>query len=158
MNLLLCLLCWLVPFLCFAQSLDLQIIGSSGNFSLNSNGTSLSSTTGELNTATVNSSTAILTQGFQQTIMVQVLATKQNHDSWNITVFRNPSSSKSNIQSHKQTAFKAELFDATGQLISTYQWQGGGYSIDLQKLASGTYLMRVSDQDDAATFKIQKTH
>ena len=60
--------------------------------------------------------------------------------------------------SKKQTAFKAELFDATGQLISIYQWQGDDYSIDLQKLASGTYLMRVSAQEDTATFKIQKTH
>ncbi|WP_264793647.1 T9SS type A sorting domain-containing protein [Aureispira anguillae] len=143
----------------YGQSLEQYVIGTAGDFGLNSGGTTLSWTLGEPIVSTENSSTAILTQGFQQPIVVNSLSTNQAlTPSISLQVFPNPTFQELSIQKDISSNLKAELFDILGQRIAQYDLVDNTTRIDLNNLPAAHYLLRVSklDKTSIQTFKIQK--
>ena len=140
------------------QSLEQQVIGSSGNFSSTTTGTTLSSTTGEVITNTANSGTAILTQGFQQPVIITSLTSDKLSDNQEITLFPNPSDYQITIIKEHSEVLYAELIDVLGQVISTHKLTEKNTEVNLEKLASGTYFFKINNntKQTVQTFKIQK--
>jgi len=140
------------------QSLDQQVIGSSGNFSSTTSGITLSSTTGEVITNTANGGAAILTQGFQQPVVVTSLSSDKLTNNEDIRIFPNPSNYQITIiKEHSETLY-AELIDVLGQSISTHKLTEKNTEINLENLASGTYFFKINNntKQTVQTFKIQK--
>ena len=144
----------------YGQSLEQFIIGSAGNFSSASTGTSLSWTLGEPMISTENSSSAILTQGFQQPLVVTPLSTNlSQNQSVNLQVFPNPTLEKVTLEKETNTALNAELLDILGQSIDHYSLVENQTIISLETLPAATYLLciRALNGQIIQTFKIQKT-
>lgn len=143
-----------------AQSLEQFAIGSAGNFSTSSTGSSLSWTLGETVITTENSNNTILTQGFQQPIVVNPLSTHlalgQNIQ---LQVFPNPTLEKITIQKETDTTLEGELLDILGQSIGHYTLTEDQTTISLETLPPATYLLciRSGEHQIIKTFKIQKT-
>jgi len=143
-----------------AQSLDQYVIASAGNYSTTSTGTSLSATIGEPLTTTVSSSTAILTQGFQQPIDITLVNTQNvNQVPLDIQVFPNPTAAYITIEQTESNALNADLYDILGQHIGSYSINDYQTQIDLQRLPAANYLLRIRDNANQTiqSFKIQKT-
>ena len=142
----------------FSQSIEQQVIGSSGNFSSTASGTTLSSTTGEIITTTGNSSSAILTQGFQQPVIVTPLSTRELPNNWSIGVYPNPSNYKITVKKEQSETLYAVLIDVLGRVISTHKLTENNTEINLEQLASGTYFLKIKNniKESLQTFKIQK--
>lgn len=156
-NLLFCFLLW--TSFSYGQSLEQYVIGSAGNFATTSGGTTLSWTVGEVITTTESSSSAILTQGFQQPVIVNPLTINdRNADAFTISVFPNPTLEQITIQKEQNGTLRAELIDVLGQVIGHYQLQDNQTQIDLNKLPAANYLLRICtiENEPLQTFKIQK--
>lgn len=144
----------------YGQSLEQFVIGSAGNFSSTSTGSTLSWTLGEPLISTSNSSTAILTQGFQQTILVNPLSTNTVlNQGIHLQVFPNPTLEQITLKKENQGTLTAELLDILGQSIGQYSLTNTQTTISLETLPAATYLLCVRDLDHQIikTFKIQKT-
>lgn len=149
----------LLTHLSYSQSLDQHVIGSAGNFSATSSSTTLSWTVGEMITTTESSGNAILTQGFQQPVLVNPLSINStNPNAFSLQVFPNPSLEQITIQKDQKENLKAELIDILGQVIGQYSLQDSQTQIDLSQLPSANYLLRIRslDNEPLQTFKIQK--
>ena len=144
----------------YGQSLEQFIIGSAGNFSSASTGTSLSWTLGEPMISTENSSSAILTQGFQQPLVVTPLSTNLSQDqAIHLQAFPNPTLEKITLEKETNTTLNAELLDILGQSIGHYSLVENQTIISLETLPAATYLLciRALNGQIIQTFKIQKT-
>lgn len=142
------------------QSLEQYTIGSAGSFSATTGGATLSSSIGELIVSTENSSSAILTQGFQQPLVVTPLSTNSPaHQSFDLIVFPNPTAQYLTIQTAEDQVLKAELINILGQAIESYSLTASKTIINLGQLPVANYLLRVSNIENTTvqTFKIQKT-
>jgi len=144
----------------YGQSLEQFVIGSAGNFSSTSTGSTLSWTVGEPLISTENNSNSMLTQGFQQPILVNPLSTNNtlNQDIY-VHVFPNPTLKKITLQKESTIPLKAELLDILGQSIGHYSLNNNQTNISLETLPAATYLLciRTVDQQIIKTFRIQKT-
>ena len=109
-------------------------------------------------TTTISSNSATLTQGFQQPVIVNLLSSENVAEEYGITVFPNPTTALINVQKTIAAPLKAQLYDAAGKLINTYTLAQPNNTIDLQKLASGTYLLSILGQTSTSSFQIQKIH
>lgn len=151
--------CLLLASSSYGQSLEEHVIGSVGNFSSNSGGSTLSWTLGEVIINTASSSTAILTQGFQQPILVNPLGTTDVHNnSFGLQVFPNPTMEQITVQKEQTDRLKAELINVLGQVIKTYDLLDNNTQINLDQLPAANYLLRIRtlDNEPIQTFKIQK--
>lgn len=148
----------LITVFSYAQSLEQTVIGAAGNFSANSGGSTLSWTVGEPISTTENSSSAILTQGFQQPVTVNPLSISNKiEDEIAVQVFPNPTTEQITIQTNSRTALKAELINVLGQVIHSYALNDASLTIDLTRLPAANYLLQVySKKSSIQTFKIQK--
>lgn len=144
----------------YGQSLEQFVIGSAGNFSTTSSGSTLSWTVGEPLVTTENGNSAILTQGFQQTIVVNPLSTNLTlNQTINLHVFPNPTLEQITLEKERNIPLNAELLDILGQSIGHYSLIENQTIISLETLPAATYLLCVRDLDQQIikTFKIQKT-
>lgn len=150
---------WLTTY-SYGQSLEQFVLGSAGNFSNTSTGTSLSWTIGEPLVSTQNSNNSILTQGFQQPIIVNPLSTNLTlNQGIQLQVFPNPTLEQITLKKETNKALNAELLDILGQSLGYYLLTEKQTMISLETLPSATYLLciRSLDQQIIQTFKIQKT-
>ena len=150
--------CLMLAFLGRSQSLELHVIGSAGNFSTSSSGASLSATIGEIAITTESSSSAILTQGFQQSMIMVTPITEIEKNLLGIQVFPTPTTQLITVKKEQQEILFAELIDVQGKVLSTYKLTKETTEIDLKDLPSSTYFLTVKATDKQAiqTFKIQK--
>ena len=136
-----------------AQNILRQVIGSSGNSFSNSE-IKLQSTVGQsslVSSEEVNDY-LFLSQGFNKTRFHQ-----RKIDDWDVFVYPNPN----NGDFYFYTTLKAEenidftIFDASGRLIKTGSGKGQEkIKVDLQKVVTGVYFMRVSTMYHSITLKI----
>lgn len=142
-----------------SQSLELRVIGSTGDFATTASNSTLSWTLGEVVTTTENSSTAYLTQGFQQPLLINPLSIG-NLDENNVSllIFPNPTTAEITIQKENLEELNAELINVLGQVIHAYNLVDNSTQIDLSELPAANYLLRIRNQskDEIKTFKIQK--
>lgn len=141
-----------------AQSISPQVIGSSGGY-YTSTGATLSSTCGEPVIETVNSSTAIITQGFQQPESSGV-GILEPGVSINVNIYPNPTFGNVRVEIGEPTSdYTVHLFDITGKQLSSYRHPQNQSSmeIDLTNLAGGNYMLKISDhKKTSVTYRIQK--
>jgi hypothetical protein len=79
----------------------------------------------------------------------------QKNSSFN--VFPNPTTGTVTIQNSKNLNLKsAELYSATGQLISTYKLSGTSQNLDLSKLEKGNYILKINSDKETGSVKIIK--
>lgn len=142
-----------------AQSLEQHVIGSAGNFSTTASSATLSWTLGEVITTTESSTSAILTQGFQQPIIINPLSVPDlGYNDLDIRVFPNPTVEQITIQKNQDEAMKAQLINVLGQIIGEYPLNDFQTQLDLRDLPAANYLLQVKTDDNLTvqTFKIQK--
>lgn len=153
---------FLLPVLAFAQTVDRQVIGSTGGV-VTAGGTTLSFTVGEVVTATVTAGSFTLTQGFQQpdgsgTIsndpLIQV----------DYQVYPNPTRDWVEVKliSTRKTELRARVVDMLGRDMNLGEQvaQLPGEAIlrfDLSALAEATYLIRIfaADGKEAHSVRVQ---
>ncbi len=142
-NLLLCLIM-------NAQSLERQVISTTGNYSTATD-IQLSSTVGELMIETFISGSVIFTQGFQQADD-NIVAVSGPVIVLDYKIYPNPTKDRIflNLSSDKQLNLSLRLVDMTGRStgIGVEDIQVNGYieqELDLSPLTAGTYLLQILD-------------
>lgn len=143
----------------FSQSIEPQVIGSTGGYYVATNAT-LSNTVGEVVIETVSSTNSIITQGFQQPESSGV-GIVEMPGKIQMNVYPNPTFDQITIalKLHDQD-FRVSLFDSQGKLViqDRILRNTNNQTMDVSRLAAGTYVLRVTSQDQkhAATMNIQK--
>jgi hypothetical protein len=142
--------------LCFSQTNTLQIVGAAGNTASNGN-TTLSWTIGEPIITTATNTNQILTQGFQQGVLViTALDNLQNVD---ITIHPNPTSDFAIIRLNKEALMNSQykLTDLTGKIIREGKIESNQTYVSFQNLSNATYFIQVvTSNQQAKSFQIIK--
>ena len=142
--------------ICFSQTNTLQVIGSAGNTATNSN-TQLSWTIGEPITNTATNTNSILTQGFNQSVLV-ITAIDDNQNS-NITISPNPTADFVIISINVNDLQNAQylLHDINGKLVLQNKITDKQTKLSFIELANSTYFVDVVTKNQKTkTFKIIK--
>ena len=142
--------------ICFSQTNTLQIIGSAGNTATNAN-TQLNWTIGEPITNTATNPNNILTQGFNQSVLlITAIDEKQNSK---ITISPNPTADFVTINIDENDLQNAQylLHDINGKLILQNKIIDKQTKLSFIDLANATYFVEVSTNNQKTkTFKIIK--
>jgi hypothetical protein len=135
-----------------------EVITSAGDFHQNSN-FSVSWTIGEPVIDTWSASGTVLTQGFQQPILVSVSIYENPDLNYTINAFPNPTSDFLNVVISNGTYDKMQylLFDVTGKLIDSRQIVSEQTEILFSHLPVATYYVKIIENNkELKTFKIIK--
>lgn len=147
-----------------AQSLERQVISTTGNYSTTS-GLQLSATVGEPATPTLQSGTIILTQGFQQPDKDIAGRIEDLGVALDYTLYPNPT--KGNVyislEAKSPVSLSLRITDVSGKQILPVlaDFSVNGHvekQIDLSQFANGTYLIQLLDRKNQLqkTFKVMK--
>ena len=142
--------------LTFAQTNTLQVIGSAGNTATNGNA-QLNWTIGEPIVNTATSTNNVLTQGFNQGLLLITAIDDLKNTS--ITIQPNPTSDFAIIKLEDQNLSNAQyiLTDINGKVIQQNKIENKQTSVSLQDLANATYFIQVlTNNQKAKTFKVIK--
>lgn len=140
----------------YSQSLDNQVIASSGAHLEKPNG-SLSETIGEPIIEFYSQGDKMLTQGFHQT-MYKITAIPDNNDKVvDITLYPNPTKDVVNISSTKE-GLNYRVIDLTGKLLLEGALIDGKTSLTLSDFANGIFLIDIYSQQEKfkKTYKVTK--
>lgn len=140
----------------FSQSMDRSLV-SSGGGSYQAGNFQADVSVGELVIASYLNGSYLLTQGYQQNILivtdVEVLTDLE------FEMFPNPSSNFINITCPdvNNQLLKLEVFNLQGQLICLKEISENSLQIDVSLWVDGTYLLRISNENEVIqTSKIIK--
>jgi len=142
-----------VSFYSSAQSLERQVIGSTGGTSITSS-LIVTSTVGEVAIATLASSSTILTQGYQQAVIGNSISVNEIENITKMTLFPNPTTnnSKLEITAGQSSQVTVAIYSAQGKLIenNTLALEAGVQSsvqLNVANQASGVYFVRITDEN-----------
>ena len=141
-----------------AQQLTPIVIASAGNHA-SSQGYHLSWTLGEVVIATNIQADATLLQGFQQPNYLFDVLVREPENGYQIKLFPNPASRWITIEINgPENPLTAELFDLFGRLILRKTLDQPRTGLDLSRLPSTTYLLRISDEknESVGLWRVQK--
>ena len=119
-------------------------------------------TLGDIAIETLESSSFVLTQGFQQAYFEITSIEKFQEEDLLLKVYPNPAADYIYItlESDKIKSVRIELFDLEGKIVINQQWycSGGPYKIALNGLNSSFYFLKISTPAGKLlqTFKIIK--
>lgn len=144
-----------------AQSIDQQVIGSSGR-EVKQGSIQLSFTVGEVAVADANSDTLYLTQGYQQAFLDESSPIRVDDLLFDLVVFPNPFSDVVTLRSAGQTPaepIRLTWTDISGRVMLEQVVQllsGTDHQLDLRSLPAGSYqvTMSTSGQPYLATFQL----
>ena len=134
-----------------AQSLEMEVIGSAGNYSMAAWG-SLSNTTGEAITYTFSNPSLVITQGFQQPSYFPTIISNTTPNYFEALVFPVPTDNKINISisnNGQSEIHLIEFYNAFGQRVNVEQIQylNSGYNdilvFDVSNLPIGSYYIKL---------------
>jgi hypothetical protein len=129
----------------YAQSLSPQVIASSGT-SFSSASAKLEFTIGEVVTTTLTASGNTLTQGFHQPELQ--FASLENYNSgYTFTLYPNPTEQFVTVESTKEDNMQVHVYDASGKSILVSSVFQQKITVDLQTLAAGSYILRITTKD-----------
>ena len=135
-----------------AQSVSADVIASAGNY-FSSGGTSLSWTIGESVIETFSTSTAHLTQGFQQPVLV--VSGMDEADEVRINIFPNPTTGIINFETGNTIEITSvNIHSLQGQLVSSFAMQEN--SCDISSLPAGVYLLQIKTTQSVITYRLIK--
>ncbi len=135
-----------------------EVISSAGDFHSNGN-YSLSWTLGEPVIETYSQGSTVLTQGFQQPILISVSIYENPELNFDISAFPNPTSDFLNVVISNGTYDNMAyfLFDVTGKLIDSRQIVSEQTEILFSHLPVATYYVKIIEKNkELKTFKIIK--
>lgn len=142
----------------YGQQLHHEMIGSQGGSSVTSGGYQVRYTVGQQSVTGTSTSGYVVQQGFQQSYWGRLI--EQNTISVSTTVFPNPfiDSVKFSFSSSPGSSIDVLVFDILGRLVHSEMVQNDSnlISIDLKKLASAEYLVRLSSGSYIHSAKIIK--
>lgn len=131
------------------------VINATGN-SINNGTNFVDYSIGEIAVETAISSQNIVTQGFIQPLVVQVIPTKENkfEQKYKISAFPNPTNEGITIQTDYTLFSTLTLTDELGKkiLIEPYN----GQFVDFSQIPAGIYYITLSDNIFIKTIKITK--
>lgn len=157
LNFLPALLPVVMPFCLGAQSMALQVTGTSGGTVATGAG-SLNWTVGETAIAAQLSAGLYWGEGFQQVWVAPLVSTGDPGDApaVSLTVYPNPATQYVNVETG-MTLLQAQLFDLAGRPVTDPVSINGLARIDLGALPAGFYLLRAFDENGrlAGVAKIQ---
>lgn len=153
------LIAWLCIWKLDAQTLYPEVYSSFGGFAQNNSGM-ITFTAGEPLFETVSSGNNILTQGFNQTMMVTYAATGVLLiPDLKLTAYPNPTVDMVNVMVDNPSAYSLSLSvsDIKGNLLYRETHISTNTQIDLRTFATGVYILAVTYNNQVIkTFKIQK--
>ena len=132
----------LFPIMIHAQDVHQNVIGNSGDYYQNTQG-SLTWTLGELMTQTFKNGDNTLTQGFNQSNLTVTSISKADFD-FNIKVYPNPVTDILIIESDSQS-LKYYLYNLIGEIISVGSLNNNREIVDFTSLPSGIYILQIGD-------------
>ncbi|MFI5196804.1 MAG: T9SS type A sorting domain-containing protein, partial [Chitinophagales bacterium] len=147
-----------------AQTLERQVIGSAGAYQTAAWG-SLSTTAGENVINTFTTSSFILTQGFQQPMIGDLIVYDVPSNNMSVKVYPNPAGDVINVEINTDNAnkhYSVTLVDLPGQLLKLpYRDLSSGMNtsltFDLRPIAAGPYLILISDERNVRVKTIKFT-
>jgi hypothetical protein len=142
-----------------SQTLFPEVFSCFGGYGENST-VQLTWTVGEPLFTTVENSNNILTQGFNQTLIVEEIISELNEiPGCLFKVFPNPTSDVINvsIKMEEQKELMLLLLDINGKTVFTGKYSNTIERIDVTGFAAGVYLLKVTDgKNSFKLFKVQK--
>ena len=129
-----------------AQSLDRQVVSTSGGFQKNST-LSLEFTIGEIVVGDFSATSVLLTQGFNQSSDTQNVSVHTLNTKERIKLFPNPASSEINLESSVNVS--VVILDYLGKEVVgiTSVMSGITTVVSVDHLASGVYFLQVQDEN-----------
>lgn len=157
--------CLTLGFAANAQTLERQVVASSGEYLTNPNiNLTLSCTVGEPIVTTLEDIKLILTQGFQQPLENDILgAVDYTTADWHIKAYPNPFTDVVNVEisSDQASEFSINITNLLGQNFGgeylAHHYPGKNvYQLNTSTLAQGLYVITVASKDGKLTksFKI----
>ena len=125
-----------------AQSLTPEVIASSGT-SFSSASAKLEFTIGEVATSTLTSGSNMLTQGFHQP-KIQFSSIENFNNEYVFTLYPNPTEQFVTVECTKEDDMQLHVYDANGQAIFVSSVFRQKTTVDLQFLAAGSYILRIT--------------
>lgn len=160
MRLLILITIILTPVIVYSQTVERQVIASAGNFA-SAGGYSHSYTVGETVVFTGTSSTLKITQGFQQPDQISV-GIDEAELGYAVNAFPNPTRGEVilDISAEYPVNLNIDLFNMQGKQFPLPQRLANvsgnhRHSIDLTNMASGSYFIRITDQEGKTNNSIQ---
>lgn len=160
MKTVLILIATILPTLLSGQSAERQVMGSAGSFAA-ADAFSHSYTVGETVIFTGTSSTLKVTQGFQQPDQMSV-GIEETELAYAVNAFPNPTRGEVvlDISSEYPLNLNIDLFNMQGKQFPLPQRQvnvNGAlqHSIDMSRMASGSYFIRITDEEGKTNNSIQ---
>jgi len=145
------------------QEVKQQVVASAGGFDIaGDNSISLSWTLGELVISTVESGGGdiVLTQGFQQSMLIIDAIQKNPELGVDVTVFPNPTSDLVNINFTSPLDGETDIFlnSADGRLVYNGKMMPGDLlkHINMHQYPGGTYILRIQNGIRINIYKIIK--
>jgi len=129
----------------YAQSLSPQVIASSGTVFSNASAR-LEFTIGEVATHSISTGGTTLTQGFHQP-EIHFTSIEDYSSDFIFTLYPNPTEQFVTVESSKESMMQVHVYDALGKAILTSPVFGQKTTIDLQTLAAGSYILRVTTEE-----------
>ena len=142
--------------LTFAQTNTLQVVGSAGNTATSGN-IQLTWTIGEPIVNTATSTNNVLTQGFNQGVLL--ITAIDDLKNTTVSIQPNPTSDFAIIKLDDQNLSNAQytLTDINGKVIQQNKIENKQTSVSFQDLANATYFIQViTNNQKAKTFKVIK--
>lgn len=145
----------------FGQSVSSYVIAAAGEHSETSD-ISVSWTLGEIAVETLESSSIILTQGFQQGYYEITSVDGPVMSNLDLKVYPNPATDHIyiSLKSDEVKSALIEIYNIDGKLVLNEKWEyiDGPYKIDINGFGSSQYILRISDSSGKLlqTYKIIK--
>jgi len=144
--------------LCSSVLVGQQVVATAGGTLSNASG-SISYTIGEGVAQTFSKGEKVLTQGFQQTLLLVSDEKVLRELNFSIIVFPNPTNEVVTLRVEKEsfTGLLYLLYDLSGRLLAKKEIENSDTTIPFQSMQAGSYLLEVLDGKlGLKTFKIIK--
>jgi inosine-uridine nucleoside N-ribohydrolase len=137
-----------------AQSLDRQVIGTSGNQYVSAAAT-MDFTIGEPITATLTGQNGIATQGFHQGT-ISITSVRETLSLAELSVYPNPTTDKLTISTAIDNALW-QLYTLDGKIVTSGRLNLGNTTVDVTSLAQATYMLTITTPSQRVnTYRIVK--
>ena len=138
-----------------AQSIERQVIGSTGGTATTGN-IIVTSTTGEVAVSTNSTASIVQTQGYQQAVDSSSVSIAEIENTAKMKLYPNPTtnSAKLEISSNFNSATTIAVYSLDGKLISSNSLTltsgiESSIQIDVSAQASGVYIIRIIGEDNS---------
>ena len=152
----------LAPLSSFAQSVERQVIASTGTATISATGMQVSQTVGQPMVKSYPNASIIVSEGFQQGNSNSVGAVDFNPETVSIKVFPNPVTDQLSLEIETSDPLQLQLsfLDVLGKEIQLPNPQlrvigATTETIDCSQLAAGTYFLRLQDVKSSAVKSIR---